>query len=320
MGVTTTPSTSGTGEIEHLEAADGTRLAYRHWVPDGEVRAALIVVHGLSEHTGRYARLAAALTARGIAVAAQDQRGHGRTADATGPGRFGDGAGSDDVLDDVRALEERLRSVHPGVPLFLLGHSLGSVTALGSAERDGEALAGLVLSGPIGVAPELAEAAGQLRAAADAGLADQPMDALSAFNAPFEPARTPYDWLSRDEAEVDAYLADPLCGDDIPPTYGYGAGMFELAVRVATAEGVAALPDGLPVLLLSGQRDPVGGQDAAQVTALAGLMEDRGLPVEQHVYPDARHEVFNETNRDEVTADLVAWLEGRVEQSGTTAV
>jgi alpha-beta hydrolase superfamily lysophospholipase len=310
--VTTTSSTSGTGEIEHLEAADGTRLAYRRWAPEGEVRAALQIVHGLSEHGGRYARLAAALNARGIAVAALDQRGHGRTADATGKGRFGDGAGSDAVLDDVRMLGERLTGAHPGVPLFLLGHSLGSAVALGSAERDGAGLAGLALSGVIGVSPQLAEAATQLRAAADAGMADQPMDALSGFNAPFEPARTPYDWLSRDEAEVDAYLADPLCGDDVPPTYGYGAGMFELVARVATADAVRTVPDGLPVLLLAGRRDPVGGEDAAQVTALAELLRDRGLPVEERLYAEARHEVFNETNRDEVTADLAAWLDARL--------
>ena len=311
MGVTTTPGT-GTDDIQLLEAADGTRVAYRHWVPDGEVRAALQIVHGLSEHGARYARLASALTARGIAVAAADQRGHGRTADETGKGRFGDGAGSDAVLDDVRALGEQLAAAHPGVPLFLLGHSLGSAVALGSAERDGSGLAGLALSGVIGVAPAMGEAATQLQAAVDAGLGDQPMDALSAFNAPFEPARTPYDWLSRDPAEVDAYLADPLCGDAVPPTYGYGAGMFELVARVATADAVRGIPDGLPVLLLAGRRDPVGGEDAAQVTALAELLRGRGLPVEERLYADARHEVFNETNRDEVTADLLGWLEGRL--------
>jgi alpha-beta hydrolase superfamily lysophospholipase len=295
-----------------IQAADGARLAERRWLPDGEVRATVQVVHGLSEHAGRYGRLAAALTARGVAVAALDQRGHGRTAESTGPGGFGPGATSDAVLDDVRDLGERLAAEHPGVPYVLLGHSLGSAVALASAERDGAGLAGLVLSGPIGVAPHLAAAVPQLEAAVAGGMGDQPMDALGAFNAPFEPARTPYDWLSRDAAEVDAYLADPLCGDDVPPTYAYGAGMFALVSRAASPEGVAGLPAGLPVLLLSGQRDPVGGEDAAQVTALAELIRGRGLPVEQHVYPDARHEVFNETNRDEVTADLLAWLETRV--------
>ncbi len=294
------------------EAADGVSLAEYRWAPDGDVRATVQVVHGLSEHAGRYGRLAAALTARGFAVAALDQRGHGRTAGSTGPGGFGPGATSDAVLDDVRDLGRRLAADHPGVPRFLLGHSLGSVVALASAERDGEELDGLVLSGPVGVAPQLAAAVPPLEAAVAAGLGDRPMDALSGFNAAFEPARTPYDWLSRDEAEVDAYLADPLCGDGVPPTHAYGAAMFALAARCTTPEAVAGLPAGLPVLLLSGQRDPVGGADAAQVTALAGLLRERGLPVEQRVYPDARHEVFNETNRDEVTADLLSWLEARL--------
>jgi alpha-beta hydrolase superfamily lysophospholipase len=104
----------------------------------------------------------------------------------------------------------------------------------------------------------------------------------------------------------------------VPLTVAYAAAVFALAVRAATPEAVAQLPDGLPVLLLSGELDPVGGKDAVQVTALAQLFTERGLPVEQHVYPDARHEVFNETNRDEVTADLVAWLGARfVGASGT---
>lgn len=293
-------------------ARDGARLAERRWTPDGPVRGTVQLVHGLSEHAGRYERLARALTAQGLAVAALDQRGHGLTAESTGPGGFGSGATSDAVLDDVRDLGERLAADHPGVPRFLLGHSLGSAVALASAERDGGDLAGLVLSGPIGVAPQLADAVPQLEAAVAGGMGEQPMDALGAFNAPFEPARTPYDWLSRDPAEVDAYLADPLCGDDVPPTYRYGAGMFALVTRAASPKGVAGLPGGLPVLLLAGQRDPVGGIDAAQVAALAGLIRDRGLPVELRVYPDARHEVFNETNRDEVTGDLLAWLGARL--------
>jgi alpha-beta hydrolase superfamily lysophospholipase len=98
----------------------------------------------------------------------------------------------------------------------------------------------------------------------------------------------------------------------MPLTAAYAAGVFRLAVECATPEAITRLPDDLPVLLLSGHRDPVGGAEAAQVTALADLLRARGLPVEQHVYPDARHEVFNETNRDEVTGDLLTWLDRRV--------
>jgi alpha-beta hydrolase superfamily lysophospholipase len=239
-----------------------------------------------------------------------DLRGHGRTAEGTGTGRFG-APGVEGVLADVRALHLVAAELHPGLPRLLLGHSMGSIIALAAAEADGGDLAGLVLSGPLGVDPALTDTVTQLDAVVAGGQGEQPLD-LGTFNAPFEPARTRYDWLSRDDAEVDAYLADPLAGDEVPLTYDYAAGVFGMNVRANTPEGVAELPDGLPVLLLSGQRDPVGGVDAAHVTALAGLLRDRGLPVEQHVYPDARHEVFNETNRDEVVADLLGWIDARL--------
>ncbi|WP_052091498.1 alpha/beta fold hydrolase [Modestobacter caceresii] len=303
--------TTTSGDLPVLPRPDGVDVPYRCWLPAGEVRGTLQLVHGASEHSGRYERLAGALTERGLAVYAMDLRGHGRTAEVTGPGRFGV-PGADGVLDDVEALHRLAAEEHPGPPRVLLGHSMGSVIALASAERDGAGLSGLVLSGPIGVSPELAETVSALDGAVAAGLGDQPLDALGAFNEPFEPARTPYDWLSRDPAEVDAYLADPLAGDQVPLTHGYAAGVFGMSVRAASPQGVAALPAALPVLLLSGQHDPVGGRDAEQVTALAGLLRERGLPVDQRVYPEARHEVFNETNRDEVVADLLGWLDDRL--------
>jgi alpha-beta hydrolase superfamily lysophospholipase len=298
-----------------LQGPDGSRVRYRRWLPDGEVRATLQVVHGASEHSGRYSRLAGALTSRGLAVYAMDLRGHGRTAESTGIGRFG-GLGVDGVLGDVEALHLVMDERHPGVPRVLLGHSMGSIIALAAAERNGADLAGLALSGPIGVAPHLADSVTALEEAVAAGAGDHALDALGAFNESFEPARTRFDWLSRDAVEVDAYIADPLSGDEVPLTAAYAAGVFALAVRAATPAAVAALPAGLPVLLLSGARDPVGGSDAVQVTALAQVFTERGLPVEQHVYPDARHEVFNETNRDEVVGDLLAWLEQRVPALG----
>ena len=305
--------TTASADMRQLATPDGLSVGYRRWLPDDPatpVRGAVLIVHGASEHSARYARLAGTLTAHGLAVYALDLRGHGRTADSSGVGRFGP-AGVDGVLDDVDALDRVIAGEHPGIPRVLLGHSMGSIVALAAAERNGGHLAGLVLSGPVGVSPQLPEMVGALEEAIAAGAGDNALDALGAFNQPFEPARTPFDWLSRDPAEVDAYVADPLCGDSMPLTVAYAAGVFGLSVRAATAEAVAALPDGLPVLLLSGERDPVGGENAAQVHALAGLLRDRGLPVEQQVYPDARHEVFNETNRDEVTADLITWLEER---------
>lgn len=294
-----------------LQGPDGSRVRYRRWLPASEVRATLQVVHGASEHSGRYSRLAGALTAAGMAVYGMDLRGHGRTAESTGIGRLG-GLGVDGVLSDVEALHLVMDERHPGVPRVLLGHSMGSIIALAAAERNGADLVGLALSGPIGVAPHLADSVTALEEAVAAGAGDHALDALGAFNESFEPARTRYDWLSRDPEEVDAYIADPLSGDEMPLTAAYAAGVFALAVRAATPDAVAALPAGLPVLLLSGEQDPVGGTDAVQVTALAQLFSERGLPVEQHVYPEARHEVFNETNRDEVTGDLLAWTAARL--------
>src|SRR3954453_13579795 len=150
--------TTTSGELHLLQTVDGSRVRYRRWLPDGDVRGTLQLVHGASEHSGRYGRLAAALTAEGFGVWAMDLRGHGRTAESTGIGRFGGGLGVDTILDDVQALHLVIADAHPGVPRFLLGHSMGSIIALASAERDGRDLAGLVLSGPLGSAPHLAEA------------------------------------------------------------------------------------------------------------------------------------------------------------------
>jgi alpha-beta hydrolase superfamily lysophospholipase len=303
--------TATSGEPRLMQRPDGTRLHFVRWLPDGAVRGVVQIVHGASEHSARYGRLATALTGRGFAAYAMDLRGHGRTAESTGVGRFGAG-GVDAVLDDVREMHLLIEQAHSGAPRILLGHSMGSIIALASAARDGAGLVGLALSGPLGSAPHLAETVAVLDEAVAAGAGDNALDALGAFNEAFEPARTRFDWLSRDPAEVDAYIADPLCGDDMPLTAAYAAGVFRLAVECATPEAIDRLPDGLPVLLLSGRLDPVGRTEAAQVTALADLLRARGLPVEQQVYPDARHEVFNETNRDEVTGDLLTWLDQRV--------
>lgn len=285
--------------------SDGIDVFYRSW-RIGQPRGTVVIAHGASEHSGRYGRFAAALNEAGFDSYAIDHRGHGRTADSTGKGIIG-ARGTDGVLDDLGLL---IDIAHAGssAPVVLFGHSMGSIFTQAFVERRSADLAGYVLSGCPG---PLAEGFGELLegviAAAEGGMADEPLDVLGGFNDAFEPARTPYDWLSRDEAEVDAYIADPLCGDGVPLTYGYVASMLGASSEVMTPAGVASTPSNLPVLLVTGEQDPVGGM-GVQVRELEGSLRAAGLAVTAHYYADARHELLNETNRDQVTADIVAWL------------
>jgi alpha-beta hydrolase superfamily lysophospholipase len=289
--------------------AHGVEVAYRCWTPPAAT-GIVLVLHGASEHSGRYGRFADALVAEGWAVYAPDHRGHGATAGATGRGAPGPG-GLDAILDDVHQLrEEAIASAGAGVPVVVFGHSMGSLLALAYAERWGGGLAGCVLCGSPGVADGVGELAGAIESMVESGMADEKVDALSPFNVGFEPARTPFDWLSRDEAEVDAYLADPDCGERIGMTYGFLSGILALSADAMSASGLASLPGTLPVLLVTGERDPVSN-DGANVRRLEEMLRHTGRDVTSRYYPDARHELLNETNRDEVTADVLTWLRAR---------
>ena len=289
-----------------FEDADGVEVAYRSWLPD-EPRGIVLVLHGASEHGGRYGRFADALAARGWAAFAPDHRGHGRTAGSSGRGRMGPGGGTG-LLGDVDQLAGWRWTSSGVLPVVVFGHSMGSLITLAYVERSGAGLAGCVLSGNGGLAEGLADLATMVRQVADGGMADEMMDVLSPFNAAFEPARTPYDWLSRDPDEVDAYIADPDCGDEMLLTYGFLAEIMELGAASTEPQAIAAVPSELPILLVTGDQDPVSN-DAAQVRVLEQALRDTGHRVTAHYYPGARHEVLNETNRDEVHADILDWLE-----------
>ena len=171
-----------------------------------------------------------------------------------------------------------------------------------------------VLSGTMGPPEGTEEFVAGMRAALDAGMADEPLDALAGYNASDEPTRTSYDWLSRDDDEVDKYIADPLCGDDNPLTYGYVTVLLETIADVMEPSAIARIPTRMPVLLLTGDCDPVS-ENGAQVRELERRLREAGLDVTARYYAGARHEVLNETNRDEVHRDLVEWLD-RVNAGG----
>jgi alpha-beta hydrolase superfamily lysophospholipase len=298
------------GEFD-FRADDGqTRLA-RRWLPEGPPRAIVQIAHGLAEHSARYARLAAALNSAGYAVYANDHRGHGPKAAAADLGHFADEGGWDKVVGDLWTLNRLIAAEQPGVRIVFLGHSLGSFLGRGFLSRHSDALAGAVLSGSNGRPPAIATL-GRLIAREERmrlgkrGKSDPILQLwFGEFNKPFKPARTAFDWLSRDEKEVDAFVADPLCG--FPFTTQLAIDVLDALPRVTSPASLRAIRKDLPIYVFSGERDPVGAniQGLIQDLKAAGFTK-----LTTQIYPGARHETLNETNRDEVTRDLIAWLDG----------
>ena len=293
-----------------LKAGDGVSLAVHRWLPEAPPKAVLQIAHGLAEHGARYARLAGALCGAGYAVYANDHRGHGLTAKTPADlGFFAASGGWNACIADLREIRARIETEHPGVPVILMGHSLGSFMVQQFIGQHGEGLAGAVLSATNGKPPAIAGAGGLLARLERLRIGARGRSALlnamlfGAFNKPFAPARTPFDWLSRDPAEVDKYIADPLCGF-IPATQLF-IDMLGGVTGAAARSCQAAIPKTLPIYIFNGGHDPV----ASNVGQLLAAYRAAGLKNVTHkVYREARHECLNEINRDEVTRDLTAWL------------
>lgn len=275
---------------------DGHQVAAWRWSKPGPVRAVLQVAHGMGEHALRYKSKLEALMDAGIVVYANDHRGHGLTAPT--PKQYGDfGTGGFSALtSDMAVLTALIRSENPDTPIILMGHSMGSFAAQLYAVHHSNDIDGLVISGS---------------SALDLVVAVLPSDpdapALDAFNGAFQPARTPFDWLSRDEAEVDAYIADPMCGFSVTPASMQS--MAEALLPTADAAAVEKIRADLPVYFFSGDKDPVGGPDLSFLKTLVARYTARGLKVSSDFYVGGRHEMLNETNRAEVVKNLQNFVE-----------
>jgi alpha-beta hydrolase superfamily lysophospholipase len=290
-----------TSELSY-KSADGTKIVAYRWDPeDAAPRAAIQLTHGMGEHARRYGHVALALNDAGFVVYAQDHRGHGASGDPDAYGNLGPGSWTA-LVDDIGLLSAKIRADHPDLPLILLGHSMGSFAVQQYLLDHSADVDGVVLTGT--AASDLLEAALDL---------DQPLD-LAMFNAPFQPSRTDYDWLSRDEAIVDAYIADPGCGFGIDTDAAKL--MFAGARRLADPAQVAAMRSDLPVYIAAGEADPVNG-GLTLLTPLTDRYQAAGLTdMTIRTYPAARHEILNETNRDEVIAELIDWLDRVAVSSG----
>lgn len=272
--------------------AHGIDIVYDSYEADGPARGVVQLLHGVGEHAGRYGALIAALTQAGFHVYADDHRGHGRTGirQHGGPaklGRLGKG-GLHAAEEAVWQLTGIIRDEHPDLPLVLLGHSWGSFLAQMLVNDHPDAWDAVVLSGSALRTPTTLNAA--------------PLNAKWAG-----PDATGFEWLSRDPAVWQEFADDPLTTDTpLLKLFGpiealklYGRPRKDLGVDI-------------PVLLMVGRDDPVGGPRSVHQLADAYRTRSQLTDVTTLVYPDARHEIFNELQQDEVRADLLAWLDARI--------
>lgn len=302
-----------------ITAPDGTELHVNRWLPDPGTspRAIVQIAHGMAEHVDRYARFAQALTDHGFAVYANDHRGHKGTAKThDNEGYFADHDGWATVVDDMALLTATAKEEHAGLPVVLFGHSMGSFLSRSYAVEHGDEIAALILSGTAGDPGALGAVGGKV-ASLQARLQGRRHHSgllntltFGQYGSAFKPNRTAFDWLSRDEAEVDKYVADEWCGAVF--TTGFYIDILGGLAEINRDGYVARTPKSLPILIFSGEKDPVGAAGKGP-TEVADRYRRLGVTdVTLTLYPDGRHEMLNEINRDEVTSDVIAWIDAHL--------
>jgi len=313
-----------------LRGLDGHAFSCCAWTPADEPRALLQIAHGMGEHKGRYTDVAEALTSQGYAVYASDHRGHGGTIVDDKPGAMGKN-GWRLTLTDMNYLAEHARRMHPGLPMILLGHSMGAALSQQYLYLYGSYLSAAVLSGSPGFGAGWQLAAMQMVCRLESLRCgpDTQSELLQGMlfgnnNKAFETdadaiqestegdGATGFEWLSKDALQVKAYIDDPQCGFVLSPASL--AQMFAGMRHSADPANVAAIKHSLPLYVVAGADDPVHNGEAGLVK-LVEAYRAAGLSVDYKLYPEGRHEMLNETNRVEVVAHLLEWLEDALVKS-----
>ena len=309
-----------------LESSNGHSLLHvAEWLPEGTPRGVIQICHGMTEHIGRYERLANDLTAVGYVVAGNDHLGHGLTAENEAEGGkplfgyFGKENGAAYLVEDTHVVRCALSEKYPGLPYYLLGHSMGSFISRNYVTLYGQYLDGYICSGTSGSNPlqPAALAVTNLLCALgkDRGLARLISGvAFGGYNKPFAPATTGHEWLTRDTAYYPTVDADRYCRFTF--TNAGFRDLFRLLGACSGDKWAAAVPRDLPVLLVAGDRDPVG-ENGKGVREVYDRLVKAGLTdVSIKLYPEARHELHNELCREEYITDLLAWLDARSTKKG----
>lgn len=303
-------------ELFKLETQDHLQVQAYSWAVKNPV-AVVQITHGMMEHAGRYDHFARWLNEHRVAVYANDHIGHGLTARTRSD--LGHFPGKDDwqqSVDILQNLTRKIRLEHPGVPVFLLGHSMGSVMVQTYMIQHGREADGYILSGPVRQSAIMANIG--LFIAGTLSLFFGPADrsrlliflGYGQYNNRLRPRRTVFDWLSTVESTVDEYISSPICG--FPCSNRFYQNFFHGFKYISKLKNLKQVPPGMPVCIFAGRMDPVGkfGKDPKKINYL--LSKFARAQVQMKLYPKGRHEMLNEMNREEVYADLLEWIKGVV--------
>lgn len=300
-----------------LEAEDNHAIFIRHWAPSpkAKVKGVIHISHGMAEHSGRYTLTAKAFCQKGFHVYAHDHRGHGLSVGKL-LGHYADADGWDKVVNDFHLVQQKIAVNHSELPKFVLGHSMGSFIAMAYIRKPATHLSGIIVSGSNFDHPARYLALKPVIQAEKLRLGPTGISPIieyltfGSFNKPFNPPRTKFDWLSKDTAEVDKYIADPLSGFFC--TNKLWEDLVEGLISISTKASFDAIEHKLPVYFFAGNSDPVG-----QYGKGVGMLAQKFIASAHHdvslrLYPGGRHEMLNESNASEVINDILAWLNHRL--------
>ncbi|KQV82843.1 alpha/beta hydrolase [Rhizobium sp. Root1220] len=306
-------------ETQRLQAAE-TSLAFHHEPATADAGGILVISHGLAEHSKRYAGFAHAMSARGYHVYAHDHRGHGETSASDAPiGQFARRNGVGRVLADVAAMRDHAVQQHPGLPVVLFGHSMGGLIALNAAVTYPDKFDALAIWNSNfnpGIAGRVAQAllfAERALKGSDVPSALLPKLTFETWGKAITDRRTDFDWLSRSPAEVDKYIADPLCGFDA--SVSLWLDLFELTFRAPQQAQLARLSNRTPIHLVGGGRDPATANGKAIVWLSKHLKAAGFSRITTQIYQDMRHETLNEIGADAAISAFADWCDDAIATS-----
>lgn len=291
---------------------DDTEIAYYTWNQVENPVGVVQIAHGMGEHCGRYNDFASFLNKNGYIVIAEDHRGHGKTCGYDNRGIV-EGDSYNDTISDMIALTNMSVKKYK-LPIVLIGHSYGSFLSQGYIERNGDALAGVILSGSaymntflVGLGRVIATVQNFIFGGKKPAKLIGKLS-FGAYDKQFKEENQPFAWLTRDKEVVKKYIEDEFCGAAFDMSIGFQKSFMCGMKTINKPEALAAIPKELPIFIASGDKDPVGG-NGELVTRLYEEYKNLGLTdLNIKLYPDARHEILNEINKDEVYADFLAFI------------